>query len=74
MSIDINETLTFTVNELIRHLLLLKKRGVITGNEEVVDMGFFGISHIQVGHQEGFIVMCSNEAEDAMNHIELLNK
>ena len=68
MNLDINETLTFTVDELIRHLVILKRRGVLTGKEEVVDTAFFGISHVGVDQEHKFIIFYSNEAEDAMRH------
>lgn len=62
------DNMVFTVSELIRHLVQLKRRGLISGNEEVIDMGFFGITHVNV--EKGvdgnmFLMLCSVEAEQA---------
>jgi hypothetical protein len=62
------EDMTFTVSEFLRHLLHLRRRGIITGDEPLVDMGLFGISHLQVESSvdgNAFVMLCSMEAEEA---------
>jgi hypothetical protein len=62
------EQMTFTVSEFVRHVLHLKRRGIITGDEPLIDMGFFGITHVNVESSvDGsmFVMLCSMEAEEA---------
>lgn len=65
---DLGEQLTFTVDELITHLLLLKKEGMLVGDEEVIDIGFFGLTHVHIEKSiDGncFVMLKSQEFDDA---------
>lgn len=62
------EGMNFTIREFIRHLLHLKRLGIITGDEELIDMGFFPITHVHVEKGtdgNAFVMLCSMEAEEA---------
>ena len=63
-----SESLTFTVDELINHLSLLKEEGILSGEEEVIDVGFFGLTHVNVEKSiDGnlFAMLKSQEFDDA---------